>query len=163
MKKIIKNRVYDTETAVSVGSWENTPYITDFNHYSEELFCKRTGEFFLYGNGNANSKYSKSCGQNVWCGSWAIKPLTDEEACEWAENHLDADTYAEWFEPKLEPDTDIVARLKAIRGDTPVMHIQELFPNLSPRTWEKWEQRVQAPSEYIVDLLEEVMHYRNQK
>lgn len=97
MKKIIKNKVYDTDTAKKCGEYEPTPYRSDFHWYCEELYQKKTGEFFLYGEGNAASPYSKSCGQNEWCGSESIKPLTYNEASEWAQEHLDGDEYINIF------------------------------------------------------------------
>lgn len=97
MKKVINGKVYDTETAKKVASWYSSYARNDFHYYEEELYQKKTGEFFLYGEGNAASPYSKSCGQNEWCGSEKIQPLTYKEAQEWAENHLDGDEYCEIF------------------------------------------------------------------
>lgn len=103
MKKIIHNRVYDTSTAKKFGEYEPNPYQSDFNWFCETLYQKRTGEFFLHGDGNAASKYSKSCGQNEWCGDEKIIPLSYEEARSWAEDHLDADDYIRIFgEPALD-------------------------------------------------------------
>lgn len=39
MKKIINGKVYDTNTAKLIGSWD-----------AETLYQKKTGEFFLFGN-----------------------------------------------------------------------------------------------------------------
>ena len=97
MKKIINGKVYDTATAKKVASWYSSYARIDFHYYEEELYQKKTGEFFLYGEGNAASPYSKSCGQNEWCGSEKIKPMTYKEAQEWAEKHLDGDEYCEIF------------------------------------------------------------------
>jgi hypothetical protein len=96
MKKIINGKRYDTETAQLIGS---TSYSnrTDFYFWSEELYRKKTGEFFLYGEGGPASKYSRSTGQNSWSGGEKIAPLTREEAQEWAEKYLDADEYEEVF------------------------------------------------------------------
>lgn len=106
MKKIINGKRYDTKTATEISSWENTPYSSDFNHYSERLFQKRTGEYFLYGRGGPSSKYSESAGQNQWSGGEQIAALSPEEAREWAEAHMDADDYAEHFPVTPdEPDT----------------------------------------------------------
>lgn len=103
MKKIITGRVYDTETAKKVGEHEPNPYRSDFHWYCETLYQKKTGEFFLHGEGNAASPYSRSCGQNEWCGGERIEPLTYKEAQKWAEEHLDGDEYCEIFG---EPDED---------------------------------------------------------
>ena len=103
MKKIINGKVYDTETAKKVASWYSSYARNDFHYYEEELYQKKTGEFFLYGEGNAASPYSRSCGQNEWCGGERIEPLTFKEAQKWAEKHLDGDEYCEIFG---EPDED---------------------------------------------------------
>lgn len=105
MKKIIKNKVYDTTTAKKLGEYEPNPYQSDFHWFCETLYQKRTGEFFLHGDGNAASKYSKTCGQNEWCGDEKIIPLTYEEAQKWAEEHLDADDYISIFGEPVEDDS----------------------------------------------------------
>lgn len=103
MKKIIKGKLYDTTTAKRLGEYEPRPNTSDFYWYCETLYKKKTGEFFLHGEGNAASPYSRSCGQNEWCGGEKIVPLTFAEAQEWAEKHLDGDEYCDIFG---EPDED---------------------------------------------------------
>lgn len=95
MKKIIKGKVYDTDTARLLGSDGN--YFRSFQEWREQLYQKRTGEFFLYGEGGPASKYAHSIGLNEWSGGWKIIPLTAEKAREWAEEHLTADEYEEIF------------------------------------------------------------------
>ena len=112
MKKIINGKVYDTEKAKKVASWYSSYARNDFHYYEEELYQKKTGEFFLYGEGNAASPYSRSCGQNEWCGGEKIEPLTYKEAQEWAEKHLDGDEYCAIFG---EPDEDAEDVLLGIR------------------------------------------------
>ena len=97
MKKIINGKLYDTETAKQVGTWSNNLSYRDFNNMSESLYRKRTGEFFLYGEGGPMTKYAQSTGQNSWSGGEMIIPLTIAAAREWAEQHLTADEYAEIF------------------------------------------------------------------
>ena len=85
MKKIINGKVYDTDTAERVGSWDNGKYTNDLYYCSEDLYRKRTGEFFLYGEGGPGSKYAVSCGSNSWSGGEKIIPLTYDAAQKWAE------------------------------------------------------------------------------
>lgn len=54
-------------------------------------------EFFLYGEGGPASKYSRSCGQNEWCGGCDITPMTEQQAREWMEQNATADEYVEVF------------------------------------------------------------------
>lgn len=111
MKKVIHGKVYDTEKAKRIGEYEPSPYRTDFHYFCETLYQKKTGEYFLHGAGNAASKYSRSCGQNEWCGSEQIKPLTYKEAQEWAEEHLDGEDYCEIFGDPDEDSEDVALNL----------------------------------------------------
>jgi len=99
MKRVIRNKVYDTEKAKRLGEYEPNPYRSDFHWFCETLYCKHTGEYFLHGVGHAASKYSKSCGQNERCGDEKIVPLSYDEAREWAEEHLDDDYISIFGEP----------------------------------------------------------------
>lgn len=97
MKKVIRGRLYDTEKAVLVGEfYDEAMPEEDLSFYREELYRKRTGEYFLYGIGNAGSKYS------VWRGSTAsgtekIIPFSYQQAKEWAEENLPRAVYENEF------------------------------------------------------------------
>lgn len=106
MKKIINGKRYDTGTAKFIGEASHSNR-TDFAYWSEELYQKRTGEFFIYGEGGPASKYSRSTGQNQWSGGEKIIPLTIKEAKEWAEKYLDADEYEILFE--VEEDKTLIS------------------------------------------------------
>lgn len=105
MKKIINGKVYDTKKAERVGQWSSGHSARDFSYYSEYLYRKRTGEFFLYGEGGPSSKYSEPCGNNTWTGGSKIIPLTYDAAQEWSEEHLSADEYEEIFGEIHEDDS----------------------------------------------------------
>ena len=126
MKKIINGKVYDTETARDLGS-DSYSNERDFHYWSERLYQKRTGEFFLYGEGGPLSRYAVSTGNNSWSGGEKIIPLTAAKAREWAEEHLDADDYEEIFgipdedaEPvllSLQIPADLDARIRQAAAD----------------------------------------------
>jgi hypothetical protein len=97
MKKIIKNKVYDTETARFIGSYDNGVDHRDIYSMTETLYRKRTGEYFLHGAGGPGSRYSARIDSNNWSGGEDIIPLTYDQASEWAEEHLDADEYEQEF------------------------------------------------------------------
>lgn len=104
MKKYINGKLYDTSTAKKLAEYEDS-YKGQFDWYKEELYQKKSGEFFIYGEGHAASpyaQYSKAAG--AWCAGEAIKPLTWEEARYWAETKLSVDEYDEIFGP-IEEDT----------------------------------------------------------
>lgn len=103
MRKIIKNKRYDTETAEMIGDYDNGFLPNDFNYINEELYKKRTGEYFLYGEGGAMSRYASQAGEN-WGYGEEIIPMTFESAREWAEKHLDADDYEKEFGEVSEGD-----------------------------------------------------------
>lgn len=96
MKKIINGKRYDTETAEEIGFWRTDRSVTDFSYCEETLYRKRTGEFFLYGEGGPSSPYSHAAYDMMGSGE-AIVPLTEDEAKTWAEQKLDADTYEALF------------------------------------------------------------------
>lgn len=112
MKKIINGKKYDTETAKEVGSWENGGSWRDFSHMEETLYLKKTGEFFLFGEGGPMTKYSVSQVQNSWSGGSRIIPLSYENARQWAEEHLDADEYESVFGEVEEDETKVSATFR---------------------------------------------------
>lgn len=98
MKKIINGKMYDTETAAFIGDYSyGAP--GDLSYVSESLYRKKTGEFFLYGEGGPMSKYSMSCGNNSWSGGEAIIPERDFNVRKWVAAHCDADAYIKLFGP----------------------------------------------------------------
>lgn len=88
MRKIINGKSYDTNTAEEICSVTNGYYRNDFQFCKETLFLKKTGEFFLYGDGGAMSKYSQPCG-NGRQGGVEIIPLSEQEAKSWVEKNSD--------------------------------------------------------------------------
>ena len=140
MRKIINGKLYDTSTAEFIGndSYSNS---RDFHHWSEELYQKRTGEFFLYGEGGPMSRYAETVGQNEWSGGEKIMPLTYDKARERAEKHLGVDEYEAAFGLPSEDDTDrdtlivqlpaaLMARIRqgaAENGETLTAHVEKLL------------------------------------
>lgn len=92
MRKRIHGLLYDTDTAEKLAEFNPAPYdIRNLNHISEELYKKRTGEYFLYGEGGANTIYSEQVGTNEWSGGEKIIPLSFDEAREWYEKAMNED------------------------------------------------------------------------
>ena len=96
MIKIINGKKYDTETAKHLGNYWNYLGTNDFRHLNEDLYIKKTGEYFIHGCGGARTRYAKACG-NCWGGGEAIVPLTINEAKEWVEAHLTGEEYEAIF------------------------------------------------------------------
>lgn len=97
MKKVIEGKRYDTETARKLGEWDNGLGYCDFSYCSETLYKKRTGEFFLLGDGGAASKYSSKIDMNTWGGETVIVPISDCYAKRWVSEKLSAEDYERIF------------------------------------------------------------------
>lgn len=105
MKKVIDGKLYNTATAKELGC-DSYSAPGDFHYFEETLYRKKTGEFFLYGEGGPMSKYAESIGQNEWSGGEQIMPLSEESARKWSEEHLSADEYEEIFGEVSEDDPE---------------------------------------------------------
>ena len=89
MKKIIDGKLYNSDSAELIHSWDNLSHCsstTDFNFYEEELYRTKNGAFFLHGVGGASSPYSQpvSGGRG---GGEDIRPITQGDAIRWLEQH----------------------------------------------------------------------------
>lgn len=83
MKKVIKGKRYDTDTAVEVGSGMLLQRCSDgIDRPAETLYRKRTGELFLL------ERLRHGAG---------IYPMGYDEARAWAEENMDADGYGALF------------------------------------------------------------------
>lgn len=104
MRKVINGKRYNTATASYVGEATSSHPVNDFNYWKEELYQKKTGEFFLHGQGGGLSKYAESYGDSKGYGEKLI-PLKEDEAKEWVEDHLEAEDYERLFELEDEGQT----------------------------------------------------------
>ena len=116
MKKIIKGKLYDTDTASRVAEWETPTSTSDFKFCRETLYRKRTGEYFLHGEGGALSRYAKHDYDGMTCGE-GILPLAYDTARGWAEQYMDVDAYQDEFGPAAEDDSRTAMSL-SVRADT---------------------------------------------
>lgn len=97
MKKIIDGKKYDTETAVEIGYYSNDLPRGDFRWCAETLYCKRNGEFFMYGEGGGLSPYAYQYPDGGYCEGEKLLPISDAEAKRWCEQHLSYEGYVELF------------------------------------------------------------------
>lgn len=116
MKKIISGKVYDTSTATELAAYSSPGSWRDFSHYEETLYRKKTGEFFLHGEGGPMTRYAQATGVNSWSGGERIMPLSYKEAQEWAEEHLDGDEYEAIFGEVAEDDSRAVVSYRLSCG-----------------------------------------------
>ena len=98
MRKIINRKKYDTETAEWLSYFESGNGMSDFHYCYEVLYRKKTGEFFLYGEGGGLTKYAESTRDGMRTFGKNIFPITEEEAKDWVETFA-VDKYEEIFGP----------------------------------------------------------------
>ena len=102
MRRVIEGRIYDTETADCLHSYEAPHYCSDFHWFKEALYRTRKGAYFVSGEGNALSRWAEPCADGRGPGE-GIRPLSPDEALAWMEDHgADADDIAEAFSDKVE-------------------------------------------------------------
>ena len=134
MKKIIKGKKYDTDTAELVGEYQYS-YPRDFNYCREELYRKRTGEFFLYGTGGPLSKYREATGQNEWSGSEVIAPLDLVDAKDWVEENCNADKYEELFGTVEDDGEKVVTTISLSKPVAQMLENQAIEHRVSKSEW----------------------------
>lgn len=85
METRINGLRYNTETAKELAHWSSDYPVNDFNYYEEWLYKKKTGEYFLYGEGGAASPYAEYLEPSGTADGYGIKPLTRKQAQQWLE------------------------------------------------------------------------------
>lgn len=142
MKRVINGKLYNTDTAVDLAVYEANA--TDsLNYYSERLYRKRTGEYFIHGEGGARTRYAASDGDGWSRGGEAIFPLSVDEARAWAEEHLPGDEFERIFgavsedgdtvKTSFDLSPDLAAKLQYVAAERGVSRravIEELIRSL---------------------------------
>jgi len=100
MIKVIDGKRYNTQTAEKIAEWDNGFY-GDFKYCEETLYRTTKGAFFLYGKGNAMSKYATpvQCGTR---GGEDITPLSDDQAQQWLEENQLINALEQYFPESIE-------------------------------------------------------------
>lgn len=101
MKKVIDNKLYNTETAQKVAEDCNGYNPSDFQYEHEELYITKKGSYFLYGTGGALSAYSESNGRNHW-GIETIISLSDDDAYQWLVKKGFAEEIEKYFSDRIQ-------------------------------------------------------------
>lgn len=102
MKKIIDGLRYDSEKAVEIGAADSlgseADSVTDFRYWEAKLYrTKRSGRYFIVGEGGPMTRFSQSAGQNTWTAGADLIPIGEDEARQWAERYLSPDIVEEYF------------------------------------------------------------------
>jgi hypothetical protein len=101
MKKIINGKVYDTEVAELICSYEYG-YERDFRYVYEALYKSPNGQFFINYQGGAMSKYSENTGPNETFGGSGIRLIDEDEARKFTESNGSNEDYVKAFGEPVE-------------------------------------------------------------
>jgi len=94
MKRLITKKKYDIHDAKLVAEYNNGLDSSHAESCIEELYLNKSGEYFLYGRGEALTQWSGADGAS----GEGIKPLTAKQAQEWTDLHShDRYEYADLF------------------------------------------------------------------
>lgn len=97
MKRIIDSKRYDTDKADQIATYDHG-YTNDFTWYSEELYRTAKGAWFLAGEGNAASPWSECSPDGGRGPGRGIRPLSEDAAREWLEEHGETAEIERYFE-----------------------------------------------------------------
>lgn len=97
MKKVLNGKMYNTETATIVGSWDNGCQVNDFAYCAETLYRSQKGTYFLHGESGAQGPYAEETGNGRYQNGEEIVPMKESEARAWAEEVLEADDFVRTF------------------------------------------------------------------
>lgn len=97
MKKTINGKRYDTDKAELIAAHESSRPRTDFHWYYERLYKTPRGRLFLWGIGNAFSRYASHTGDSS-CAGERVLEINVDDAVQWladTDNEAAIDAYFE--------------------------------------------------------------------
>lgn len=100
MKRIINGKMYNTETAELIHSWDNGRYGNDFKARSKELYQTKKGAWFLRHDGGAMTDMAVSVGSNSTGGSCSIEVISAEDTFQFLCSHEGTEIAEKYF-PKM--------------------------------------------------------------
>lgn len=103
MNKVINGKRYNTETAKEMGK-TGEYYHNDINSWEETLYRTKSGQYFIYGEGGANTRYAEPAQLGNWVSGEQIIPISEDKAKEWVNEYLSGEDYDRIFgEPEEKP------------------------------------------------------------
>ncbi len=97
MKTKINRKTYDTENAKALAIYINNQPVGSVFRFSEVLYIKSDGEYFLHGSGGAMTQYAKRYKNKSNASGEAIVPITMDQAKAWAKRWCARVVYQEIF------------------------------------------------------------------
>ena len=102
MKKAIDGKVYNTETAELIYSWDNGRGRNDFRSREKDLYRTKKGKYFIHHSGGAMTDMAVSVGDNSFGGSENIEPLTEQQVIKFLEGKNAVEVLEDLFPEYLE-------------------------------------------------------------
>ena len=101
MRAIINRKIYDIDTATAVASWSNGQATSDFSYLCETIYRTPRGNWFLYGEGGAASKYARQ--HNGYSSEGEeIVPLDESKALDHLEAWNKIEAIQKYFPDEIE-------------------------------------------------------------
>lgn len=146
MKKVINGRVYDTETAEKIVT--TVRYEGTSEQIRETLFRKKVGDFFLFGQGEKDSKYATLNENDEWVAGEKIIPISFADAKAWGKGNLPEKKFETIFvsEAGLANHVFTMSLKEVVYGHAKAMAAEDS----------------QTLSGYIADLVENDWHRRRE-
>lgn len=102
MKRVLNRTLYDTDAAEQIARYAPNTDRSDFHYRIETLYRTSDGQYFLHGEGGAQTKWAERSGKERYPGE-DIEVLTDAEAVHWCERRsIDGDVVVEEFGDLIE-------------------------------------------------------------
>ena len=118
MKKVLKNKLYDTDRAKLIADVPHNNIRSGEGTCEQHLYQKKNGEFFLWLSGARSEVVSNMALDNgIHDRERHFYPISYEQARKWAESELDADAYLSLFGEPEEDSTKTALNIY-IRNDT---------------------------------------------
>jgi len=102
MKKVIDGKMYNTETAERVYSWDNGRFTNDFRYRSKDLYRTKKGNWFILHDGGAMTDMAKSVGSNSTSGSEDIEVISEKDAFAFLASHGGTEEAEKYFSEMIE-------------------------------------------------------------
>lgn len=105
MKKVIRNKVYDTDTATLIKQADHPNITNGEGPCKQSLYRKRTGDYFLYVSGaTTDTFHNLRIATQTHDREHHIYLLTYDQARAWCEAEMTADEWLKHFSP-IEDDS----------------------------------------------------------
>lgn len=88
MRIVINGLAYDTSEAELLAKSSFGDGSEDPAHFFESLYKTREGRYFIAGSGGENSRWRQKISPAKWVGGSGIKAITETEARQWVEDHI---------------------------------------------------------------------------